>query len=102
MAPSRTSPFRAGFDGRAVTSFFMLQLVLSLKELGSPNLIPRSLRPSPFIIVQKPLYCKSLSAKTRSRFKVVAAFGRKPLNFRITSALEATLAYIFRVRSADF
>jgi hypothetical protein len=31
------------------------------------------------------------SQVTQGRSKVVAAFGRKPLNFRITSSLEATL-----------
>jgi hypothetical protein len=30
-------------------------------------------------------------AEFQGRSKVVAAFGRKPLNFRITSGLEATL-----------
>jgi hypothetical protein len=30
-------------------------------------------------------------AGVQGRSKVVAAFGRKPLNFRITSGLEATL-----------
>jgi hypothetical protein len=31
------------------------------------------------------------SSEIQGRSKVVAAFGRKPLNFRITSGLEATL-----------